>query len=181
MVAGYSGTPLPKKLGIREGSRVGYRGAPKGLAATLGQLPLSARLAPSRPGGVDDILLLFAPDQRSLDEALPDMLSRMAPETSLWICWQRKPRPSHPISQATPFEGRVSRQVSWTSRSAPSTRTGPGSNSSYVSKTVRRPGKSELPASFANYNRNQNHNRPNSSRIAQAGSPSPRSVTSRPV
>ena len=93
MVAGYSGTPLPKKLGIREGSRVGYRGAPKGLAATLGQLPLSARLAPSRPGGVDDILLLFAPDQRNLDEALPDMLSRMAPETSLWICWPKKTSP----------------------------------------------------------------------------------------
>ncbi len=59
MVAGYSGTPLPQKLGIREGSRVGYRGAPKGFAATLGPLPPGARLAPSRPGGGVNILLLF--------------------------------------------------------------------------------------------------------------------------
>ncbi|TDI40336.1 MAG: DUF3052 family protein [Acidobacteria bacterium] len=93
MVAGYSGTPLPKKLGIREGSRVGYRGAPKGFAATLGPLPLGAKLAPSRPGRGDNILLLFAPDQRSLDEALPDMLSRMGPETALWICWPKKTSP----------------------------------------------------------------------------------------
>jgi hypothetical protein len=90
MVSGYSGTALPKKLGIRGGSRVGHRGAPKGFAATLGPLPPGARLAPSRPGGGDNILLLFAADQRSLDEALPDMLSRMAPETTLWICWPKK-------------------------------------------------------------------------------------------
>ena len=93
MVAGYSGTPLPKKLGIRDGSRVGYRSAPKDFAATLGPLPPGARLAPSRPGGGDEILLLFARDQRSLDEALPEMLSRMAPETALWICWPKKTSP----------------------------------------------------------------------------------------
>ena len=69
---------------------------------------------------------------------------------------RRRPRPSRPISQATPFEGRVSRQVSWTSRSAPSTRTGPVSNSSYVSKTVRRPGESERrPASFCFYSQDR--------------------------
>ncbi len=93
MVAGYSGTPLPKKLGIRENTRVGCRGAPKGFAATLGPLPPGARLAPSRAGAGDNILLLFAPDQRSLDEALPDMLSWMAPETALWICWPKKTSP----------------------------------------------------------------------------------------
>ena len=90
MPSGYSGTPLPKKLGIREGQRVGHRGAPKGFPTTLGVLPTGARLAPSRPGGGDDILLLFALDRRSLEEALPVMLSRMAPETALWICWPKK-------------------------------------------------------------------------------------------
>ena len=38
-------------------------------------------------------MLLFARDQRSLDEALPEMLSRMAPETALWICWPKKTSP----------------------------------------------------------------------------------------
>ena len=37
--AGYSGTPLPRKLGMREGSRVLLVGAPDGFAATLGELP----------------------------------------------------------------------------------------------------------------------------------------------
>lgn len=93
MAAGYSGTPLPKKLGIKEGSRVGHLGAPKGFAATLGPLPAGARLAPSRPRGGDDILLLFAPDRSHLDEALPEMISRMASETALWICWPKKTSP----------------------------------------------------------------------------------------
>ena len=69
------------------------RWPPRGFAATLGPLPRGARLAPTRPGGGDDILLLFAPNRQSLDEALSEMLSRMAPETALWICWPKKTSP----------------------------------------------------------------------------------------
>lgn len=42
--AGYSGTPLPKKLGIAPGKRVGLDGAPRGFERTLGSLPEGARL-----------------------------------------------------------------------------------------------------------------------------------------
>ncbi len=42
--AGYSGTPLPRKLGIRPGARVALLGAPPGARATLGELPEGARL-----------------------------------------------------------------------------------------------------------------------------------------
>ncbi len=38
-MAGYSGTPLPRKLGIKEGSRLAVLGAPDGFDATLGELP----------------------------------------------------------------------------------------------------------------------------------------------
>jgi len=50
--AGYSGTPLPRKLGIKEGTRVALVGAPPGFEATLGALPAGAvtrRGARARP------------------------------------------------------------------------------------------------------------------------------------
>ena len=45
-MAGYSGTPLPEKLGIKPDARVAVLGAPEGFAATLGELPASSPRAP---------------------------------------------------------------------------------------------------------------------------------------
>ena len=54
----YSGTPLPKKLGIREGARVYVAGAPEGFDAVLGPLPTGVQRL-GRAGSAMDVVLLF--------------------------------------------------------------------------------------------------------------------------
>src|SRR5438093_572263 len=62
--AGYSGTPLPRKLGVTAGSRVLLAGAPAGF--DLGELPPGV-VVHSRPGvGRYDVVLAFCPDARTL-------------------------------------------------------------------------------------------------------------------
>ena len=51
--SGYSGTPLPKKLGIREGSRVAVVAAPTGFASVLGALPPGTHLRTNARGRLD--------------------------------------------------------------------------------------------------------------------------------
>jgi hypothetical protein len=51
-VAGYSGTPLPQKLGAKPGSALALLGAPEGFAKTLGKLPQGVEATPR--GLVDD-------------------------------------------------------------------------------------------------------------------------------
>src|SRR4029077_11460068 len=58
-MAGYSGTPLPQKLGIKAGHRVVLLDASDGFAATLGPLPDGARIVAGRPGA-GNVVLLFA-------------------------------------------------------------------------------------------------------------------------
>ena len=171
MVAGYSGHLFRKSSGSGKASASDTAGRQRVWQRRSGSSPSAQGLHHRDPAESTTSCFSSLPISEVWTKLCRICFPGWRPKPLCGFVGQRKPRPSHPISQATPFEGRVSRQVSWTSRSAPSTRTGPGSNSSYVSKTVRRPGKSELPASFANYNRNQNHNRPKSSRIAQAGSP----------
>ncbi len=91
--AGYSGTPLPRKLGIRAGHRVGLELPPSGFAATLGELPDGVRLVPASREGDFDVLLLFVKDLKTLEARLAGAIERMAPETALWICWPKKTSP----------------------------------------------------------------------------------------
>src|SRR5688572_32478174 len=64
-MAGYSGTPLPKKLGIKEGSRVALINAPKDFARSLGGLPDGAQIV-TRVTKPLDIALLFVLTERAL-------------------------------------------------------------------------------------------------------------------
>jgi hypothetical protein len=91
--AGYSGTPLPQKLGIRPGHRVGLDSAPPGFEATLGALPDGARLLPASRGTDFDLILLFVKDLKTLAAKLAPTIARMAPSTALWICWPKKTSP----------------------------------------------------------------------------------------
>lgn len=91
--AGYSGTPLPQKLGIREGHRVALDHPPVGFEATLGELAEGVRLVPSSRGGDFDVILLFVRDLKSLEAKLAPTIAKMAPATALWICWPKKTSP----------------------------------------------------------------------------------------
>ena len=79
--AGYSGTPLPAKLGIRAGSRVLLDGVPD-------DVPLDGH---RRPGGEPyDVVLLFAPDAARLRSRWPALVPRLTTAGRLWVCWPKK-------------------------------------------------------------------------------------------
>jgi hypothetical protein len=87
-MAGYSGTPLPKKLGIREGHRVLVR---RGGGFALTGLPSGARLLTRRRAGARyDLILAFCRDRRALATLLPECLESLPPEGALWLCWPKK-------------------------------------------------------------------------------------------
>ena len=91
--AGYSGTPLPQKLGIRAGHRVALDRPPFGFKATPGPLPEGVRLLPASAGRDFDVILLFVKDLESLEARLEPAIQKMAPATALWICWPKKTSP----------------------------------------------------------------------------------------
>ena len=85
---GYSGTPLPAKLGIKAGSRVLLDGAPAEIA--LDPLPGDVRL--HRRPGTDpyDVVLLFTPDAARLHGRWPGLVARLETAGRLWVCWPKK-------------------------------------------------------------------------------------------
>lgn len=85
---GYSGTPLPKKLGIGPGSGVLILDAPKGFEATLGALPDGARLA--RRAAAGDVVVLFVSSSAALGKRFPAAIAALAQEGKLWIAWPKK-------------------------------------------------------------------------------------------
>lgn len=89
MPAGYSGTPLPRKLGFKPGTRYLLIGAPPGYARTLGPLP--AGCTPARPRDASlDLIQLFAPSARVLASHFAPLAARLQPAGALWISWPKK-------------------------------------------------------------------------------------------
>ena len=88
-MAGYSGTPLPKKLGIKEGSRIVLVQAPQGLEKDLGVLPEGATvLRTARPPL--DVVLIFVKSEKELFAQFTYYAERLAPAGRLWIAWPKK-------------------------------------------------------------------------------------------
>jgi hypothetical protein len=85
----YSGTPLPKKLGIREGARVYIAGAPEGFDAVLGPLPTGVhRLA--RLSSDMGIVLLFVTREQDLRSRFAKLATALEPAGRLWVAWPKK-------------------------------------------------------------------------------------------
>ena len=86
--AGYSGTPLPRKLGIKPGSRVLLVGAPDGFG--LGDLPEGVTVH-SRPGRDPyDVVLAFCPDAAELHRRFAPLANRLTTAGALWIAWPKR-------------------------------------------------------------------------------------------
>jgi len=86
--AGYSGTPLARKLGVRPGSRVLLVGAPDGF--DLGELPPDVAVH-ERPGRAPyDVVLAFCPDQATLHRRFAPLATRLTPAGGLWIAWPKR-------------------------------------------------------------------------------------------
>jgi hypothetical protein len=86
--AGYSGTPLPKKLGIREGSRVLLVDAPAGLPAVLGE-PAGAELVAAAARELD-VAVVFVTELASLRTQFPALADALAPAGGLWVAWPKR-------------------------------------------------------------------------------------------
>jgi hypothetical protein len=86
---GYSGTPLAKKLGILEGSRVAVLGAPEEYARLLDPLPERVELVQQADSGVD-IVHLFVTRRELLEERLVGLRTSLKPEAAIWVSWPKK-------------------------------------------------------------------------------------------
>jgi CheY-like chemotaxis protein len=89
VLAGYSGTPLPKKLGIKAGSAVALMGAPPGFEKTLGKLPDDVAVRRSARGHPDRIVL-FVKSRAELARRFPVAARALATGGGLWIAWPKK-------------------------------------------------------------------------------------------
>ena len=87
--AGYSGTPLWKKLGLREGSRVFATEAPAHYLKLLAPLPSGVHMA-SRIDRNTDILHFFATERAVLARSLKTALAKMRPDAAVWVSWPKK-------------------------------------------------------------------------------------------
>jgi hypothetical protein len=81
--AGYSGTPLVKKLGIKPGHRVLLLSAPEGFE--LDDVPVVRRAS-----GLADVILSFHTERRDLEKRMPVLRARMEQAAGLWIAWPKK-------------------------------------------------------------------------------------------
>jgi hypothetical protein len=90
VTAGYSGTPLPKKLGIKPGHRVLLLNAPDGFeGGTLGELPDGVRVGRQLRGPAD-VIVAFHTERADLARRMPRLRAAMEPAAGLWIAWPKR-------------------------------------------------------------------------------------------
>jgi bifunctional DNA-binding transcriptional regulator/antitoxin component of YhaV-PrlF toxin-antitoxin module len=86
--AGYSGTPLPKKLGIREGDAVCVVDDPGNARELISPLPPGATFASDPPSA--QVVVLFVTARRALEEQVDELGQAVFPDRSLWIAWPKR-------------------------------------------------------------------------------------------
>lgn len=89
MTTGSLGTPLGRKLGIKQGDRVGTFGAPSSLADLLGPLPSGASLVRS-PRAPCEVLLVFAGTGAELDARFVRATALLPADGALWVAWPKQ-------------------------------------------------------------------------------------------
>lgn len=89
MTAGYSGTPLAKKLGFKEGATAYVSGAPENYKALLAPLPMGVEFR-DKPGRNLDIAHAFVSERRKLETALPALMKAIKPNGMIWVSWPKK-------------------------------------------------------------------------------------------
>ena len=87
--AGYSGTPLPKKLGIAPGTTVAWIGAPGDFRVLLEPFPDDVRVK-ARAAAPLDVLVVFLKRRAELERRLPALRRAIAPAGACWIAWPKR-------------------------------------------------------------------------------------------
>jgi hypothetical protein len=88
-LAGYSGTPLPRKLGIKEGSRLAVLSAPDDFDATLGPLP-DGVVVRRRLRGPLDVVVFFTTSRTQLERRIEALRGALDPAGRLWVAWPKR-------------------------------------------------------------------------------------------
>jgi hypothetical protein len=87
---GYSGTPLAKKLGIKQSFRVGLANSPRGFKKELGALPGDVSVLTENFPKQLDLILLFVDSEKALMKEFPRMMRKLPPNGTLWVAWPKK-------------------------------------------------------------------------------------------
>ena len=88
-MAGYSGTPLAKKIGIKEGCRIALVNAPKDFQSVLGELPDDVEFIKQTANSLD-IILFFVTTERALARDFTKLSARLIANGMIWIAWPKK-------------------------------------------------------------------------------------------
>jgi hypothetical protein len=88
-MSGYSGTPLPRKLGIKDRARVALIDAPDGFDATLGELPAGVALRPRLRGPLD-VIVFFTTSRSELERRIEKLRAALDPAGRLWVAWPKR-------------------------------------------------------------------------------------------
>jgi hypothetical protein len=87
--AGYSGTPLPRKLGIKPDTRLGLIGAPHDFDEVLGELPPGVTVH-RRARGSFDVIVIFVQKRSELERRLPALKEALEQAGGLWVAWPKR-------------------------------------------------------------------------------------------
>ena len=86
---GYSGTPLARKLGIKEGASVLLLDAPEGFEAELEPLPGAVQLSRELEEGAD-VAVLFVTKRAELEARFLEVAGSLTPAGGFWVAWPKK-------------------------------------------------------------------------------------------
>ena len=103
--AGYSGTPLPQKLGIKAGHRIALVAAPAAFRALIEPLPAAARYAGASARDVD-IAIVFATAASVLGPAFAKQAARIVSAGMVWVAW-----PKRTAAKSTDLSENVVREI----------------------------------------------------------------------
>ncbi|MCI0336433.1 MAG: DUF3052 domain-containing protein [Acidobacteria bacterium] len=88
-MAGYSGTPLPKKLGIKESHRIAFINAPVNFTLEMGELSPGVEIVKQLRAPLD-LIVCFVKSEKELITRFEKLASKLAPAGMLWIAWPKK-------------------------------------------------------------------------------------------
>lgn len=88
--SGYSGTPLPAKLGIKPEHSVALVGAPDGFRSLLGDLPGVELHAGLPSGEKQDVIVFFTTSRAEYEAEFGTLREHMAPACGLWIAFPKR-------------------------------------------------------------------------------------------
>jgi hypothetical protein len=88
-MAGYSGTPLPKKLGLKDGQRVALLGIPASVKKELKDALAKCDVA-VKPAAPLDFIMLFVKAQADLKKEFAGLAKKLTPAGMMWVSWPKK-------------------------------------------------------------------------------------------